>query len=183
MAYTLIVGNPAAVTVNVPRAIVRGVELDGSISPVTWLQLGGAVAYTDAKFTRNLVSIQGSAPVTFGTYPDTPKWSGSAYAEVTVPISGSIAATLRSDAYTQTQTYFTSTGNTNPTAKLPGYTLVNFRAGFEDVAAGWSLTANLKNAFKKTYYVGGIALGELFQLNTAVPGAPRTVFVEARYKF
>ena len=183
VAYTLIVGNPAAVTVNVPRAIVRGVELDGSISPVTWLQLGGAVAYTDAKFTRNLVSIQGSAPVTFGTYPDTPKWSGSAYAEVTVPISGSIAATLRSDAYTQTQTYFTSTGNTNPTAKLPGYTLVNFRAGFEDVAAGWSLTANLKNAFKKTYYVGGIALGELFQLNTAVPGAPRTVFVEARYKF
>ena len=183
VAYTLIVGNPAAVTVNVPRAIVRGVELDGSISPASWLQVGAAGAYTDAKFTKNQVSIQGSAPVRFGTYPDTAKWSGSAFAEVTMPVSGSIAATLRSDVYAQTGTFFTSSGNTNPTARLPGYALVNFRAGFADIDSRWSLTANLKNAFNRTYYVGGIALGELFQLNTAVPGAPRTFFVEARYKF
>lgn len=183
VAYTLIAGSPAAVTVNVPRAIVRGVELEGSISPASWLQIGGAAAYTDAKFTSDQVSIQGSAPVRFGTYPDTPELSGSAFAELTVPVSSALAATLRSDVYAQTHTFFTSSGNTNPTAKLPGYALVNFRVGIEDTRSGWSLTANVKNAFNRTYYVGGIALGELFQLNTAVPGAPRTAFVEARYKF
>jgi iron complex outermembrane receptor protein len=183
VAYTLIAGSPAAVTVNVPRAKVRGVELDGSITPASWLQLGGAATFTDAKFTRNLVSIQGGTPVRFGTYPDTPKWTGTAYAEVTIPVSGTIAVTARSDVYAQTKTSFTSTGNSNPGSELPGYTLVNFRAGFEDTTTGWSLTANLKNAFKRTYYVGGIALGELFQTNTAVPGAPRTFLVEARYKF
>ena len=183
VAYTLIAGSPAAVTVNVPRAIVRGVELDGSITPSSWLQFGGAGTYTDAKFTKDQVSIQGSAPVRFGTYPDTAKWSGSAFAEINTPLSGSIAAILRGDVYAQTGTFFTSSGNTNPTARLPGYALVNFRAGIEDIDSRWSLTANLKNAFNRTYYVGGIALGELFQLNTAVPGAPRTFFVEARYKF
>jgi len=183
VAYTLVAGSPAAVTVNVPRAKVKGIEIDGTITPASWLQLGGAATYTDAKFTKNLVSVQGGTPVEFGTYPDTSKWTGTAYAEVTVPVSGAIAVTARGDIYTQTKTSFTSTGNSNPGSELPGYTLVNFRAGFEDRDSGWSLTANLKNAFKQEYYVGGIALGELFQLNTAVPGAPRTFFIEGRMKF
>lgn len=183
VAYTLIAGSPAAVTVNVPKAKVRGVEIDGTITPASWLQLGGAATYTDAKFTKNLVSVQGGAPVVFGTYPDTPEWTGTAFAEVTMPVSGAIAVTARSDVYAQTKTSFTSTGNSNPGSELPGYTLVNFRVGLEDQDSGWSLTANLKNAFKEVYYVGGIALGELFQTNTAVPGAPRTFFVEGRFKF
>ena len=183
VAYTLVGGSPAAVTVNVPRAKVKGVELDGQVTPASWLRIGGAVNYTDAKFTRNLVSVSGGAPVVFGTYPDTPEWSGSAFGEVTVPLSTDLSASLRSDLYAQSSTYFSSTGNLNLGTKLPSYTLVNFRIGIEDDSAGWSLAANLKNAFKKTYYVGGVGLGELFQFNTAVPGDPRTFLVEARLKF
>ena len=183
VAYTLSAGSPAAITVNVPRAKVRGVELDGQITPASWLRLGSAANYTDAKFTRNLVSVNGGAPVEFGTYPDTAKWSGNVYAELTAPLGGDISASLRGDVYGQTHTYFSSTGNLNPGTKLPGYRLANFRLAIQDDKAGWSISATLKNAFNRTYYVGGVALGELFQTNTAVPGDPRTYLAEVRYKF
>jgi iron complex outermembrane recepter protein len=183
VAYTIVGGSPAAVTVNVPKASVKGIELDGAVNPTTWLQLGTSASYTDARFTSNLVSIDGGAPVVFGTYPDTPKWSGTAFGEVTVPVSSTLAVSLRGDVFGQTSTFFSSTGNTNPGAKLPGYKLVNFRIGLGDDQMGWSVSFNLKNAFNEVYYVGGIALGELFQLNTAVPGEPRTFFGEVRYRF
>lgn len=183
VAYTLLGSTPAAVTVNVPRSKISGFELDGSISPASWLTLGGSLNYTNARFTKNLVSIGGGAPVAFGTYPDTPEWSGGAYAEVNVPLTGSITGTFRSDVYSQSLFWFSSTGNNNTGAHIDGYTLVNFRLGIQDDKAGWSLSGNLKNAFNRTYYVGGIATGELFQFNTVVPGAPRTWTIEARFKF
>ena len=183
VAYTLLGTTPAAVTVNIPRSIVTGVEFDGSLRPASWLSLGGSVNYTNARFTDSLVSIGGGAPVLFGTYPDTPKWSGSVYGEVNVPIRNSISASLRSDVYSQSLFWFASTGNRSPGAHVDGYTLVNFRVGIEDSDAGWSVSAHLKNAFNKVYYAGGIATGELFQFNTVVPGSPRAFFAEARFKF
>lgn len=183
VAYTLLGANPAAVTVNVPRSKVTGFEFDGSIRPTSWFTLGGSLNYTNARFTDSLVSIGGAPPVLFGTYPDTPEWSGSVFGEVEVPVSNSITASLRSDLYSQSFFWFASTGNRSPGARVDGYTLVNFRVGLADDDAGWSISANLKNAFDRVYFVGGIATGELFQFNTAVPGAPRTFMVEARYKF
>lgn len=183
VAYTLLGSTPAAVTVNVPRSKISGFEFDTSIRPADWLSIGGSVNYTNARFTDNLVSIGGGAPVAFGTYPDTPEWSGGAYAEVNVPLTGSLSGTLRGDVYSQSLFWFSSTGNNNTGAHIDGYTLANFRVGIQDEKAGWSLSANLKNAFNRTYYVGGIATGELFQFNTIVPGAPRTFMAELRYKF
>ncbi|MFC4312269.1 TonB-dependent receptor [Steroidobacter flavus] len=183
VAYTLVAGSPAAVTVNVPEARVRGVEIDGLIEPTTWLQLGAAVNYTDAEFTDNLVSVSGGTPVEFGTYPDTPEWSGSAFGQLTVPVSSALELTFRTDVYAQESAWFSSTGNLNPATELPGYALVNFRIGLQDEAAGWSVSANLKNAFDRVYWVGGVALGELFQTNTAVPGEPRTFLLETSYRF
>jgi iron complex outermembrane receptor protein len=183
VAYTLVGGSPAGVTVNVPRARVRGVEFDTSLNITNWLQVGGAVNYTNAKFTRNLVSIAGGSPVVLGTYPDTPKWSGSGYAEVDVPLTDAITGSIRGDIYGQTSTFFTSSGNTNPFAQTPGYDLFNFRVGISDDHAGWSLAGVVKTAFNRTYYVGGIGLGELFGENTIIPGDRRTFLVELRFKF
>lgn len=182
VAYTLLGSTPAAVTVNVPRSKVSGFELDGSLRPASWLTLGGSLNYTDARFTDGRISIAG-VPILFQTYPDTPKWSGGVFGEIAVPVRDSITASLRSDLYSQSYFWFSSTGNNNPGARINGYTLVNFRLGVEDNKAGWSISANLKNAFNRVYYVGGIATGELFQFNTVVPGSPRTYMAEVRYKF
>lgn len=183
VAYAIIAGSPAAVTVNVPRASVKGVEFDGSISPFKSLTFGSSANYTNAAFTDNLVSVSGGTPVEFGTYPDTARWSGTTYGDYAIPVSTQLALTLHGDVFAQTSTFFSSTANTNPGAKLPGYKLVNFRISLGDEAKGWSVSFNMKNALNEVYYVGGIGLGELFQFNTAVPGEPRTFFGEARYKF
>lgn len=182
VAYVLLGSTPAAVTVNVPKSKVSGFELDGSLRPASWISVGGSLNYTDGRFTDGKVVINGN-PVIFATYPDTPKWSGGVYGEIQVPVQGSIMASLRSDVYAQSLFFFSSTANNNTGAHINGYTLVNFRLGIADDKAGWSLSANLKNAFNRVYYVGGIATGELFQFNTVVPGSPRTFMAEARYKF
>ena len=182
VAYIVRGGAPVAITVNVPGARVRGFEFDGDLSLTDWLKVGGQLNYTDAKFTDNLVSVGGLPPVAFANYPDTPKWSGSAFADVSVPIAAGLDLSLRGDVYHQSSVSTTALGPRNPITTLPSYTLANFRLGIEH-DAGWSLSALVRNAFKETYYVGGVPLGKLFQLNTAVPGEPRTFLIEARYKF
>lgn len=183
VAYILRGSTPVAITVNVPAARVRGFEFDGELGFADWLKVGGQVNYTDAKFTDSLVRIGGVAPVEFGNYPDTPEWSGSVYADVSVPVTQSLKLSLRGDVYHQSSVSTSALGDRNPATTLPNYTLVNFRLGIENEAQGWSLAGTVRNAFKETYYVGGVPLGKLFQINTAVPGEPRTFAVEARYKF
>jgi iron complex outermembrane receptor protein len=182
-ASVLVGGAPAAITVNVPRSRVQGVEYDVEANLTSWLNIGGSVNYTDAKNTSDLVPIAGGDPVAFDTYPDAPKWSGTAFAEVTVPVGGDLTASLRGDLYGQTYTWFVGTGGIIPGARLPGYEIANFRIGLQDDRKGWSLSATVKNAFNKVYWVGGEAEGQLFQINTANPGNPRTFAVDARLKF
>ncbi len=86
---------------------------------------------------------------------------------------------LHGDIYAQEQTETSATIY----APLPGYVLANFRVGIENNRAGWSLTANVKNAFDQVYYVGGLALGALVQTNTAIAGDRRPFLAAFRYKF
>jgi iron complex outermembrane recepter protein len=182
--YVSIFGALAGITVNVPRATVKGVEFDGTVSPSTWLNLGMTANYTDAKFTDNEVSVLGNPAVPFGPYPDAPTWSGSVYADVQIPVSAQLRVDLRGEQYAQTSTWFSSTGATlNPGSQIPGYGIANFRIGLENPGAGWDVSFNIKNAFDHTYYVGGIGFASLFAVNTAIPGAPRTYYVEGKYRF
>lgn len=182
--YAQIFGNLAAITVNVPKAEITGVELDGSLEPAHWLTLGGSINYTNARFTSNVVEVVGNPAATFDTYPDTPEWSGAAYMDLHAPISDRLTANLRADIYAQSQTYFSSTAKSlTQGASIPGYALVNLRLGIQDEASGWSLAGIVKNLFDKTYYTGGVGFANIFSLNTAVPGDRRTWMVEARYKF
>ena len=182
--YVSIFGSLAGITVNVPRAEVTGIELDGTVNPVEWLTLGGNLNYTNARFTSNLVSVLGNPAVAFGPYPDTPEWSGVAFAEIAFPLTDRLRASVRGDAYSQSSFFFSSTNNTlNPGTRIPGYALANFRIGVEDREAGWSLSGILKNAFDKTYYAGGIGFSSLLALNTVIPGDPQTWLIEARFKF
>lgn len=182
--YVEVFGALAGITVNVPEAEITGFELDAVVSPTEWLSLGAAVSYTDAEFTKNLVSVLGNPEVAFGPYPDSPEWSGSVFADISFPVADRYTASLRSEVYDQTETFFSSTGDTlNPGTRIPGYTVANFRLSLEDEAAGWTIAAHVKNAFDETYYVGGVGFASLFAVNTVVPGAPRTYMLEARYRF
>lgn len=55
--YAVVAGAPSAFTVNVPEATIKGIEVDGDIQVVDWLRIGASGAYTDAKYTKNLVDL------------------------------------------------------------------------------------------------------------------------------
>jgi iron complex outermembrane recepter protein len=183
IAYEIIATGPSSATVNVPHAKTYGLELDGEIKPFNWLDLGGAFNYIHAKFSPDPVFFSNAPPVSFDQVPDTPKSSGTLYADVTIPVSATLNASVRGDLYAQAVSHNFPQSQINPGNDVPGYALANFRVGVENKSVGWSVYANIKNAFNHVYYVGGLPLGSQLAVNSLIPGEPRTFTVEARYKF
>jgi iron complex outermembrane recepter protein len=184
--FTNVAGLIVSVTANVPKSRVTGFEAEGEIDPTNWLKVGTSAAFTDAAFIDPEVTVLGTPPATvaFGPYPDTPRWSGSVFSEVHVPVTAAVSAAVRGQLYDQTLTYFSPTNNSvTPGTKLPGYTVANFTLSLEDTKAGWWAGVIIKNAFNRVYYVGGLAGTNIYATNAALPGDPRTVVGEVRVKF
>jgi len=178
-------GNSIAVTVNVPKGIVQGFEVETSVMPASWLTVGGTLSYTDAKYTQNSVIVFGTNYI-FGPWADVAPWSGSAFAQIALPIPETAGdLSLRGDIYAQDRQYFSNNaGSFIPGTRMPGYSLVNFRLTWSEIM-GSKITAAVyaKNAFDKHYYVGGLAQGASFGTNAAAIGRPRMVGVDLKYTF
>jgi len=189
--YAVIQGNPAGFTLNVPEAKIKGVEVDGGIGLTSWLDLSFNAAYTDAKYTKNIVNMEGLTGqpgyfITFTSYPDTPKWSGSVAADFKVPVPESLGEMVfRVDAYKQTKTFFSSNeGSVTPGTSLKGYTTVNLRYSWNEIMnSGFSLGVYVRNVADKLYYISGYAMGASGGYNTGYPGEPRTFGAELSVKF
>lgn len=184
--YAIVGGAPAGFTVNVPEAVTKGVEVDGSLGLTDWLDVGFNVAYTDAKYTKNTVPIPFAGNLTVDTYPDSPKWSGSASVDVKFPVPASIGKMdLRADYYAQTYTYFSNTnGTSTPGTRLDGYSTVGLRFSWKEIMQSQvSAALYVRNVADKVYYIAGYALGASSGLNTAYPGEPRTIGAELSVKF
>lgn len=174
----------AAVSGNVEEARVRGVEADLSIRPTDWLQLGGTLAYTDAKYTKNTATV-GTTVVKFGPYGDVPKWSGSAFAKVEHELGDGSVASLRGDVYAQSSFYYSNAANTIlPRTQIDGYALVDLRAEWGRIGGSdISVSAYVKNLTDKKYNTGGFALGAVNAINSVLPGLPRMYGLEAKVEF
>lgn len=189
--YAVIQGNPAGFTLNVPEAKIKGVEVDGGIGLTSWLNLSMNLAYTDAKYTDNRVNMEpltGEAGyfITFTSYPDTPKWSGSLAADLTLPVPDTWGEmSVRADLYRQTKTFFSSNEDSvTPGTSLKGYTTINLRYSWNEIMnSNFSLGVYVQNVADKLYYVSGYAMGASGGYNTAYPGAPRTIGAEVSFKF
>ncbi|WP_397583854.1 TonB-dependent receptor [Sphingorhabdus sp.] len=176
---------PTALTANVPQAKITGIELEAEIRPASWLTLGANFAYTDARFNKNIVTLFG-VTTAFGPFPDTPKTTGSIFAQISVPLAGDMGEmSFRGDFYSQSKFFYSSVNNTiNPGSVLPGYSVANFRVNWNEISGSKVGAAFfVKNAFNKTYYTGGLALGSVLGLNTAIPGRPRMYGAEVSVNF
>ena len=178
-------GTPTVFTINVPSALINGVEADLTLKPSPWLTLGGAGAYTDARYTNGNVLLQGTA-LSYGPYADTPTLSGTLYAEATHPLPADAGhLILHVDVYNQTNMSFSNEGDTvAPFTTIPGYTLTNARLSWAQFL-GRPLTASLyvRNMFDQAYYAGGNGAGPSLGINTSVPGQPRMYGGEVRLEF
>ncbi|MFW2830963.1 TonB-dependent receptor [Sphingomonas sp. ID0503] len=189
--YAVVAGAPSAFTVNVPKAKIKGVEVDADIEATEWLKLGVSGAYTDAKYTDNLVdlSVQTGNPgfvVPFDSYPDAPKWTGSFYFDLKLPVPSDVGDVhFRMDSFSQTYTYFSNNNfSITPGTRIKGYTTVAARLSWNEIM-GSPISAGLyaKNLFKEKYYQAGYVEGAAGGFNTAIPGAPQTLGAEVSVKF
>jgi iron complex outermembrane receptor protein len=174
-----------ATTINVPKATVQGFEIDAAIRPTDWLEIGGNMAHTKAKYTDNQVSIFGTI-FDFNSYADTPSWAGTVYAAVTLPIGDENGEMkLRGDIYKQNRQFFSNNHySITPGTRLPGYELINARLDWRNVL-GSQFSAALfgTNLTNKGYYVGGLSQGASLGENSAAPGRPRMYGAEVSIEF
>jgi iron complex outermembrane recepter protein len=174
-----------AVTANVPSSRIWGFEAQGNFRPADWLELGGSLAYTNAKFTDGDIVLFGT-PFSYGPVGDTPELSGTAYAAATFPLSGNMGEVgLRGDLYAQSSQYFSNAADSiAPGTKLPGYALLNARLEWNEIAgSGISAAAYVRNLTKEKYFVGGMTLAAALGHNAAAVGEPRMYGLELTARF
>ena len=184
--YAIVGGAPAGFTVNVPEAQTKGIEIDAFASPASWLNIGFNLAYTDAKYTKRSVPIPFVGNLQVDSYPDAPKWAGSANVEVKFPVPDDVGEiSLRGDYYGQTSFFFSNTnGTSTPGTKLDGYWNVGARLSWKEIMQSRvSAALYVRNLTDETYYISGYALGASNGVNTAYPGEPRTFGAEVSVKF
>ena len=184
--YTFAGANASAFTGNIPAGQVRGLELEASISPISWFTVGMNGAYTDAFYTDNLGVAYGGGELHYGPFGDVSRLSGTVYGRVRLPTPSAWGEmSVRVDEYAQSYEFFSNLDNTlTPQTKLPGYAITNLRYDWKDVF-GTKLTASMfaRNVLDHQYYTGGESFGVDFGLNSAAPGEPRTWGGELSYKF
>lgn len=174
-----------AVTANVPETTVQGIEVDATTLLTDWLELGFAIAYTDAEFSDGDINLFGT-PYSYGPVGDTPETSGSVYAVFDLPVDPSLGEmSLRTEIYAQSAQYFSNAADTiAPGTKLPGYELLNARLHWSNIMdSQFSAAIYGKNLTDEEYFVGGMTLAAALGHNAAAVGEPRTFGAELSYQF
>lgn len=140
--------------INVPKSRVVGFEADAVWQPVDGLTIRPNITLVDSKITRDFVAYSGEAVplnVNGGRFPYTPKWSGSTDVEYSWKAGGSLQAFAGANV-----SYRTATNGSlgTPSAyAIPGYTLVDLRAGVEGDGGRWRATVWGRNIGNKYYWI------------------------------
>jgi iron complex outermembrane receptor protein len=173
-------------TTTAPHATVKGFELDGEMRPADWLRVGGSFALTVARYGSKPGQVFSSL-VTFGQFSDAPKYQGTLFGEVSVPLPGDAGGLVfHVDGYAQSLLHISNLSDSqNPFDMLPGYVLLNARIDWNDPMGFKGLTASLfaKNVTKKRYFIGGSGGIGIDGKNSATFGQPRLYGAVLKYSF
>ena len=192
-------------TINADKTQVDGFELDALIDVTSWLQAGLSYAYTDARYTdgsthfTEVDAITGAIDnrsVILGPYADAARNAGSLYLRVAHQLPNSLGQlVVRQDLYSQSYFYYSNfvgsvnvpangLGPLDPNTKIGGYTLLNARVEWNNIAGSrFHAAAYVRNMLNKQYEVGGVGLGATVGLDTVILGTPRMAGLEVGLKF
>jgi iron complex outermembrane receptor protein len=204
-AQRVVYSGVSSFTLNAAKTQVDGFELDALIALTSWMQAGFNYAYTDARYTdgsthfSQVAAITGateSRSVILGPYGDAPRNAGTLYLRVAHDLQNSLGQlVVRQDIYSQSYFYYTNfaasvnvpsdgRGPLDPNTKIGGYTLLNARIEWNNIAgSGVHAAAYVRNMLNKQYEVGGLGLGAVVGVDSVVLGTPRMAAVEVGLKF
>ncbi len=204
-AQRVVYSGLAAFTVNADGTQVDGFELDALIDLTSWLGAGLDYAYTDARYANGsthftqidaLTGAIESRTVILGPYADAARNAGSLYLRLAHDLPNSLGdLVVRQDVYSQSDFYYSNLaasvnvppngiGPLDPDTKIGGYTLLNARIEWNNIArSGLHAAAYVKNMLNKQYEVGGLGAGAVVGVDAVVLGTPRMAGLEVGLSF
>jgi outer membrane receptor protein involved in Fe transport len=176
---------------NAGEATTQGIELDGRWAATDWLTVGGAVAYLDAEYddykgaacnTSGSLSANPNGPgcdASGEDLPFSPQWSGSAFADVIVPLNGALNL-VGNVTVSYSDDYF-SDGTLEPELVQESYTKYDARLGLEAASGQWNVSVIGKNLSDEEINMSGQSLGAGYDIAYLMP--PRMVVLQATWRF
>lgn len=176
--------------VTIPKSRVVGAEANVTLLPVDELRLSLAGTFVDTKVRSdppNPTGPFGSLGSFVGeSFPVTPRWQGSADAEYRFAVSGGLDAFLGGSVTARSRTQAALFNGTGASAVkeqqlvIPGYALLDLRAGLSSSEDGWRLELWGRNVTNK-FYVNNISHNSdyVFQFT----GMPATYGITLSYNF
>ncbi|RYZ48601.1 MAG: TonB-dependent receptor, partial [Sphingobacteriales bacterium] len=178
---------------NAEKVRVIGVEFDGSTRISQNLSLQGALAYTEGKYVsfKNapvpLEETGGASAfkdISGGALPGISKWAGSLGGELSTSNGTLFGQSGR--YFIAVESYFRSDFSSSPSPSaylnIPGYALLNARAGFK-AWEGLALFVWARNILDKNYFEQLLPAAGNAGHYAAVLGDQRTFGVTIRYNF
>lgn len=176
-----------AITNNIGKSRNIGFEMNASFDATDNLTLGGAFGYTKGEWTEGVIVEPNSGNPQFDLdgfdIPYTPDYQGSAFADLTVPLSDGVELGFHGDISFVGAKYW----NLATTRKQDAYQLVNLSARLE--METWEFMISGKNIFDKKYntlYQTPAEIGLNFGppgFEYGVLGQPRQVIGTVRKRF
>jgi Outer membrane receptor proteins, mostly Fe transport len=175
-------GGPSTTAVrNAAEATIKGVEVEMMAVPVPGLELGGALAYTDAKY-QNFTDGLGISHAS-ERFQNQPKWTLSLRAGYTIDLPfGSLRPEM--------EYFWRSSADLFPSGGAPvalrtedSFDLVNARIALELNDPALTITVWARNLFDQRYDVARFDTVQSNGVLTTTPGEPRRIGVTLRAAF
>jgi len=171
----------SSVLINAGKSRLRGAELEAVIAPAPGLQISLSGLYLDAKYLE--LALQGHN-LAGNTLISSPKWSGTAAVDYTVPVSESFDLGMHLDVNARTRQWYNAFNGQFGNANIgqAGYSLVNGRLSLKS-KDGYEVAFWVKNLFDKQYVSYAINIQSAFGMDYLMDGPPRTFGASVSYRF
>ncbi len=195
MQVTTIVGAGQTVLSNAGAATTRGVEFDGAWAVTDWMTVGGSGAYLDAAYdeyssgpcTADQRALAGLAGVpcfqdlTGKTTAYAPEWTANLFTDMSFDVSSSFILRLRLDAGFTDEYFYDA--DLDPNTRQSSFWRYGARVSLADAGDRWELSLLGKNLSNEKIAVWGTDVGMVPGSYFAFTEMPRTVALQARYRF
>ena len=164
--------------INVPESRVVGAEANLTLEPVDGLRFSGGVTYVDSKVKidpPNAVDAYGNATTYVGSpFPNTPRWQGVADAEYRFRAGDSHFLSFGASVRARSRADAVFNGSLLPPPadtplKIPGYALLDLRAGVESADGTWRFTLWGRNVTNRYYILNNAHLVDTGAVLTGMP--------------
>jgi iron complex outermembrane receptor protein len=175
--------------VSVPKSSIKGGEASLTVRPLRGLQLSGNATYVESRVSRNPVNPTGPfgnvATFIGQSFPFTPKWQAAADVEYRWDLNSALMAYVGSSATWRTATRASLVSNAPAVIDrerlldIPGYALLDLRAGIEDSGERWRIELWGRNVTNKFYNLGARRTSDH---TTRFTGMPLTYGISLHYE-